>query len=186
MDVGSISKSASLRVEDVEVSLDVAPISSPAAPEKRNYPPAAPQPTQHAPLGIRFDFNSGARVQVPPRAEAQWRVCLRDLDTGNVLFDTRNKGAFVSSNKRYYVRFAVEVWELDDVGAQTEVLRHEFDARGRDVLIQLPVGTLRDSLAWFPYVARFAELHGAHYLRNVWPYHSAAGGFLPEYPACYA
>ena len=36
---------------------------------------------------------------------------LRDLDTGNILFETENQGAFVSSSKRYYVRFRVEVWE---------------------------------------------------------------------------
>ncbi len=40
------------------------------------------------------------------------------------------------------------------------VLSHDYDARGRDVLIQFPIGTLGDILAWFPYAARFAEVHG--------------------------
>jgi autotransporter strand-loop-strand O-heptosyltransferase len=41
------------------------------------------------------------------------------------------------------------------------VFSHEYDARGREILISLPVGTLGDSLAWFPYVARFAQAHDA-------------------------
>jgi autotransporter strand-loop-strand O-heptosyltransferase len=39
-------------------------------------------------------------------------------------------------------------------------LVHEYDARDRDVLIQFPIGTLGDTLAWMPYAARFGERHG--------------------------
>ena len=124
------------------------------------FPPPAAQPTQLGPHGIRFDFNQGARVVLPAREKGQWRVRLRDLDTGNILFQSDVKGAFVSSAKRFYVRFSVEVWELDDAGNTTPVLTHEYDCRGRDVLIQFPIGTLGDILAWFPYAARFGEVRG--------------------------
>jgi len=48
----------------------------------------------------------------PPRAEteAKWRVRLCDLDTGNILFESENRGAFVASSKRFYVRVKIEVW----------------------------------------------------------------------------
>ena len=118
------------------------------------YPPAAATPTQEGPLDIRFDFNFGARVMLPPGR--QWRVRLRDLDTGNVLFESKNEGAMVASSKRFFVRFGIEIWEGED-----KILTHEYDARGREVLIQFPIGTLGDILAWFPYVERFAEVHGA-------------------------
>jgi autotransporter strand-loop-strand O-heptosyltransferase len=49
---------------------------------------------------------------------------------------------------------------LDTSGVATSVLTHEYDARGRDILIQLPVGTLGDTIGWFPYAARFAKKHG--------------------------
>ncbi len=124
------------------------------------FPSPAALPTQQGTHGIRFDFNSGARVVLPERATGSWRVQLRDLDTGNILFQSNNHGAFVSSTKRYFVRFGIEISELDEAGSATLVLTHEFDARDRDVLIQFPVGTLGDILAWFPYAARFGELHG--------------------------
>jgi autotransporter strand-loop-strand O-heptosyltransferase len=136
-----------------------APADKGLVPDKPAHPNPSPQPTQVHSSWIRFDFNQGARVLLPTRVNGKWRIRLRDLDTGNILFVDENRGARVNSSKRYYVRFAIEVWSIDDAGEATEVLVHEYDARGREVLIQFPVGTLGDILAWFPYAARFAELH---------------------------
>jgi autotransporter strand-loop-strand O-heptosyltransferase len=131
-----------------------------AEPVKASFPPVAERPTQLGPDGILYDYNMGARVLLPPRTSGAWRVRLRDLDTGNILFQSENQGAFVSSAKRFYVRFGIEVWSLEASGQTIPVLTQSFDARGRSVLIQFPVGTLGDVLAWFPYAARFGHQHG--------------------------
>jgi autotransporter strand-loop-strand O-heptosyltransferase len=130
------------------------------ADSKPAYPPPAEQPTQAGPGGIRYDFNLGARVVLPNRSEGRWQVRLRDLDTGNILFHSENQGAFVNSSKRFYVRFGIEIRELDAAGTASLVFSHDYDARSQDVLIQFPVGTLGDTLGWLPYAARFAERHG--------------------------
>jgi autotransporter strand-loop-strand O-heptosyltransferase len=137
--------------------------SAAAAPpqSRRSYPPPAAQPTQAGPEGIRYDFNQGARVLLPNRTSGAWRIRLRDLETGNILFQSENKGALVAASKQYYVRVGIEVWSVDDEDTATLTFVHEYDARGRDVIVQLPVGTLGDTLGWFPYVARFAAQHGA-------------------------
>ncbi len=123
---------------------------------KPAYPPAAREPTQAGPRGLRFDFNMGARVLVPvAEGGAEWRIRLRDLDTGNTLFDTAIASGFVNSSKRWFVRFRIEAW----AGGEA-VLTHDYDARDRPVLVQFPVGTLGDTLGWFPYAARFAARHG--------------------------
>lgn len=127
--------------------------SGDAAPPKPAYPPPAPLPTQLGPRGVRFDFNEGCRV-VLPEAEHPWRVRIFDLDTGNVLYETELKAGRVSSTKRYYVRFRLDVWQQGD-----NILTHEYDATGRPVLIQFPVGTLGDTLGWFPYAVKFKERH---------------------------
>ena len=139
----------------------IQPSAATNRPEARPpYPPPAALPTQPGAENIRFDFNQGCRVQLPPRAEGTWRVRLRDLDSGNILFETETNGALVNSSKRWFIRFRVEVWSIDGEAAQPrEVLRHDYDPAGRDVLIQFPIGTLGDILAWFPYAARFAEAH---------------------------
>ena len=132
-----------------------------AAPTARSaYPPVAPDPTQVGPEGIHFDFNQGCRVALPQRRAGTWRVRLRDLDTGNILFESENQGALVNSAKRWFVRFRIEVWSLEEAPAEPRlVFTHDHDPTGREVLIQFPVGTLGDILAWFPYAARFAERH---------------------------
>ena len=49
---------------------------------------------------------------------------------------------------------------MDNAGTATPVFTHDYDARDREVLIQFPIGTLGDIMAWFPYAPRFAEVHG--------------------------
>ena len=40
------------------------------------------------------------------------------------------------------------------------MFRHDYDAADREVLIQFPVGTLGDTMGWFPYAVKFQQLHG--------------------------
>jgi autotransporter strand-loop-strand O-heptosyltransferase len=131
-------------------------ISQPAHSEhqpKPSFPPPAALPTQEGPDGLRFDFNFGARLSVPA---GKFFSQLRDLDTGNILFSTDKGGVFVQSSKRFYVRFGVEV--RNEAGDM--VLQHHYDARDREVLVTLPVGTLGDSMGWLPYAVRFQQKHG--------------------------
>jgi autotransporter strand-loop-strand O-heptosyltransferase len=149
--VAADSASGTEAAPPVAAPADVA-AAVPAAAVKPAYPPAAATPTQSGPRGITFDFNLGARVLVPP---GEWRVRLSDLDTGNTLFETPTKGAFINSSKRFYVRFGIEVWE-----GESRIFHHEYDCRDQEVLIQLPVGTLGDTIGWLPYAVRFQERHG--------------------------
>jgi len=128
--------------------------ASGSAPAKRAYPAPASIPTQQGERGIQFDFNDGCRLVLPEAAEP-WRVRLSDLDTGNILFETELKAGRVNSTKRYYVRFRLEVWQRGE-----SVFAHDYAAANREVLIQFPVGTLGDTVGWFPYAVKFKERHG--------------------------
>ena len=149
--VGPDSGGRLSRIADAPSSAEGAP----QPPGKAAYPPTAEVPTQCGPFDIRYDFNFGARVVLPAREEGEWRIRLSDRQTGNVLFESRNKGATVLSSKRFYVPFKVEVYD-----AERCVFEHAYDCRDQRVLIQFPVGTLGDTLAWFPYAVRFQEQHG--------------------------
>jgi autotransporter strand-loop-strand O-heptosyltransferase len=120
---------------------------------KRAYPAPAAIPTQEGRSGIRFDFNDGCRVMLP-EGEHPWKVRLSDMDTGNILFETEIRAGRVNSTKRYFVRVRLEIWAKGE-----SVLRHDYSAAGRDVLIQLPVGTLGDPIGWLPYAVKFKERH---------------------------
>ena len=117
-------------------------------------------PTQHGPLGIQFDFNDGCRV-VLPEGELRWRVRLSDIDTANILFETTFSTGRINSTKRYYLRGRIEVWSQDQQDKQDKlVFSHDYSAKDRDILIQFPVGTIGDTMGWFPYAVKFKEQHG--------------------------
>jgi autotransporter strand-loop-strand O-heptosyltransferase len=125
-----------------------------AKPVKRAYPAPAASPTQSL-QDIRFDFNDGCRVALP---EGQWHVRLRDLDTGNILYETDIRAGRINTTKRYYLRCRIEVWAGEPTGEP--MFRHDYCAKDREVLVQLPVGTLGDTVGWFPYAVKFQEQHG--------------------------
>jgi autotransporter strand-loop-strand O-heptosyltransferase len=108
-------------------------------------------PSCQGPECIQYDFNYGCRVQVEGEG---WRVRLLDRDADVVLFDEAVANATVSSTKRYYVNFRIEVLRHDEL-----VFEHEFDLRGKKVYARLPVGTIGDIVAWFPYVDEFRQRH---------------------------
>jgi autotransporter strand-loop-strand O-heptosyltransferase len=128
----------------------------PSEPFKPLYMPAVPTPTQEGPAGLRFDFNEGCRVLTPDNG-CDWRIRLADLDTGNTLFETSGefRAGLVRSAKRYFVRFRIEAWQDGEL-----VLSHDYDARDRDVLIQLYPFTMGDGIGWFPNAVRFQQRHG--------------------------
>jgi autotransporter strand-loop-strand O-heptosyltransferase len=122
-------------------------------PVKRAFPAPADNPTQAGPKGVRFDFNDGCRLIVA-EDRAPWKVRLKDLDTGNILFETQFNAGRVNSSKRYYVRFGIELLQEDKV-----VFTHDYSAANREVAIQFPIGTLGDTLGWLPYAIKFQEKH---------------------------
>jgi autotransporter strand-loop-strand O-heptosyltransferase len=128
------------------------PAASPHPKVPATVGPEVPQIlTQEGPRGIRFDFNDGARIALPP---GQWRVRLRDLDTANVLFDGPSEGGVVASTKHWFIRFEMEVWEHG-----VSIFRHEYDARDKPVLLRFD-RAIGDTIAWFSYAVQFQERHG--------------------------
>lgn len=143
---------------------EAAPETPVAAPEAAA--PAAPQlpkifadpvtkPTQKGPEGVLFDFNAGCRVAVPNVTDGpEWRIRFTDVDTGNTVFETTTTGGSFSSTKVYFVNFKLEVWR-----GERQVLDHTWSGKGKAIQIQIPVGTLGDAIAWFPYADHFQRKH---------------------------
>jgi autotransporter strand-loop-strand O-heptosyltransferase len=150
------------KVDIVDLKLSAtgtAPAEAEDASSLLNEEPKSPShrapsatPTQIGPLGIQFDYNGGCRVLLP---EGSWRVRLSDIDTGNILFETTIGAGRINSSKHYYLRIRIEVWSEG-----TLVFTHDYDAKGKNVLIQYPVGTLGDTIGWFPYAVKFQRAHG--------------------------
>ena len=136
------------------------------------------EPTLEAVDGIRFDFNNGLRIKFPDKGE--YRCVFKDLDTDCLLYSMDvNPGCTVESVKKFYIRFQLEIYRKDDL--KEPVFRHDLDLAGKEVLIQLPVGALGDTIAWFSFVERFQKKHGCKLFCSMAP--EIADLFRAQYPA---
>jgi autotransporter strand-loop-strand O-heptosyltransferase len=158
LDLGTFDeRTRSIAAVSGEDTASAPPVSAPEPkPVKRAYPAPAAVPTQSGAQGIRFDFNDGCRVVLP---EGKWHVRLRDLDTGNILYETDIGAGRIHTTKRYYLRCRIEVWAAGEHRSEP-IFRHDYSAEDRDVLVQFPIGTLGDTMGWFPYAVKFQEQHG--------------------------
>ncbi|MCD7873496.1 MAG: hypothetical protein LUH17_00555, partial [Acidaminococcaceae bacterium] len=111
--------------------------STTAKPYMRFY--AGPVTQDSGQLGIRFDFNYGARVEVPA---GDYRVRFLDRDACLTLYDAAASGVLVTSSKKYFVDFRIEVYEKGKL-----IFAHDLNLEGKKVLIKFPVGILGDILA---------------------------------------
>jgi autotransporter strand-loop-strand O-heptosyltransferase len=112
-------------------------------------------PTQLGPHDIRYDFNKGCRLKLPVLSNGEkWRLQFFDLATYNVVFDLETEGGSFQSTKIYYVPFRIVCWKDGK-----KVFEHEYCAKNMNVQIQIPIGTLGDAIAWFPYAESFQNKH---------------------------
>ena len=132
-------------------------------PPVQNEPPKEPtfvlpptEPVLEAVDGIRFDFNNGLRVRFPEKGE--YRCVLKDLDTDCLLYSMDVKpGCTVESVKKFYIRFRLEIYRKGEL--EKPIFTHNLALNGKEVLIQLPVGALGDTIAWVSFVERFQRKH---------------------------
>ena len=125
--------------------------------EKRTFAPPPEEPTQVAVDGITFDFNYGLRVKFPEKGN--YKCVFLDRESGALLYSMEvPSGVIVESRKKFFVNFALEIYRTDDL--EKPIFSHDLDMREKDVLIQLPVGALGDTIAWFSYIERFRTMHG--------------------------
>lgn len=114
-----------------------------------------PRPAMVGPENIRYDFNYGCRVELPVIGpDRKWKIRYTDMVTANIIFETETPGGTFQSTKTYFVPFRIEVW-LDD----SKVFTHALSLQDKLVQVQIPVGTLGDVIAWFPYVDLFQKKH---------------------------
>jgi autotransporter strand-loop-strand O-heptosyltransferase len=106
----------------------------------------------NGPEGILYDFNYGCRVQVPVDG---WRVRMLDIEANSLVFDQAvEANVTVTSRCKYFTRFRLEV-----IDGERIVFSHDYDARGKQVIMRMGSTALGDSLAWIPIIDAFRERH---------------------------
>ncbi|MCQ2396499.1 MAG: autotransporter strand-loop-strand O-heptosyltransferase [Lentisphaeria bacterium] len=148
----------SASVQNATGDPDLAPGQKrPEGAQKSIYGEIPQIPVLDAVDGIKFDFNHGIRILFPPENKKIYHVTFLDIDTGVVLYSNDTvPGAFITSVKKFYIRFRLII---NEKGNDKPVFEHDMDLTDKEVMVQLPVGTIGDSIGWFSYVERFQQKH---------------------------
>lgn len=101
--------------------------------------------------GLKIDFNSGARVQLPV---GNWHVKISDYDSGLVAFDDDASDCILVSAEKYFIRWQVEVWQNG-----LPVFEHVLDLEDQEVFLFMAGGALGDSISLFPYIRMLQQYY---------------------------
>lgn len=135
------------------------PAETPEKNEDKIYGNIAEYPRFEAIDGVKFDFNDGIRVMIPKNGRP-WRVAFSEAGSNVYIYNSIvQPGGIIGSVKKYFINFRLELFRP---GESTPAFTHDFNAENRDVMIQMPVKTLGDAIAWFPYAYRFKEKHNCN------------------------
>lgn len=124
------------------------------------------QPHVYAPEGITFDFCWGLRIHIPETpVRPKYRVKYWDMDDEHLVYnEVVGAASWIQSLTHYYKRYSIEI---SDATTGDTVFVHEFNLKGKPVLISFPVDTVGDTLAWFKAVEEFGKIHQCRLLVSV-------------------
>lgn len=124
--------------------------------------------------GVTFDYNDGLRVYTSDKIEANsLRMVIENTETHTMLSNSvLPVGMLISTNKKYYTKYDFKIYNNQEYEAYVKEIQynpsypepkvlfeHKFDLSNKFVMIQMPVGTVGDTLAWFPYIELFKNEH---------------------------
>jgi len=121
-----------------------------------------------------YSFMKQAKVSIKGDSDKEYTVEFIDQDTDKVIFKSLIKTwHWAATNRSYYTRWLVRVSADGEL-----VSEHYLDLAGKRVLMSLGSKSLGDTLAWFPYFEKFAQLHSCSVVVSTF-WNSL---FIKEYP----
>jgi autotransporter strand-loop-strand O-heptosyltransferase len=144
----------------------------------KHHLPFAPSITDER-SGIRLDFCWGLRILFPDWTYGEkYRLQVFDFKSKlQILDEIIPAEEYYVSEKKYLVDYGIIISNAD---TGEEILRHRFDCAGKDVVINMPVPTMGDSIAWFQAAVNF-EMRSGCRLFVAMPEHTRKL-FEPDHP----
>lgn len=116
------------------------------------------QTLDQSPAQFDCHFIDGAYLQIHADGHNRYRVDIQDLDEPDYLLQTEIAGGeWVRSPQNYFVRWGITVYDL--ANANQPVFEHQYACQNKRVYIAFESKALGDTLAWFPAVEAFRQLH---------------------------
>ena len=126
--------------------------------------------------GLRLDFNSGLRLQVPGNEADSYRVVIGNAESGEVYFDEEVSHTVLVSFEKYFMPWQIEVFYHGE-----HIFSHTLDLDGQEVFFPFLSGALGDAIALLPYVAEFIRRWHCRPRVSIAPYlRDMAARYYPE------
>lgn len=114
------------------------------------------EPSCTAKYGIKFDFCYGLRVYIPETLKGRkFLLSAVDLTSGLKISEAELTGGdYWCTEQHYFIPIGFQIMEI---GTGELVIEHHYMAKDRLVVVDMPVPTLGDSIAWFSYCDAFRK-----------------------------
>ena len=100
-------------------------------------------------------FVNGPYLEVVGESSNEYLVKFTNKKNGQVLYETNLKsGHWGKCNFEYFIDWKIDVYKDDEV-----VYTHEINLENKKVFIAFDSKALGDTLAWFPYIETFRQIH---------------------------
>lgn len=66
-------------------------------------------------------------------------------------------GTYLCSTKKFFISYRLLIYNIDN--NREPIYTHNYNAYGKDVVIQYPDGAIGDTIGWFSYMERFQKKH---------------------------
>jgi len=107
-----------------------------------------------------ISFTDGVKAEVIGNDDKKYKIKFYDLDQDKLVYETEIKTNMWSSpNKKGYVNWRVEIYEIKNDGSHILVERKDLDLKGKKVKVVLDTESLGDLLAFIQPVEEFRKKH---------------------------
>jgi autotransporter strand-loop-strand O-heptosyltransferase len=109
---------------------------------------------------INISFIDGAKAEVLGKLDKKYKAKFYDLDKNQLVYESELKNnMWCSPNKKSYVRWRVEVYEIENDSKQTLIEKQDLEPKGKKVKVILDTESLGDLLAFIQPIEEFRKKH---------------------------
>lgn len=106
---------------------------------------------------ITIHFIDGPFVEINGQFDETYDVHFIDSETNSVVYQTTLKtNQWAKCSRKWVTK-----WKIRVSSHSGDVFEHNFDPKGKRILISLESSSLGDTLAWFPYISEFQIKHNS-------------------------
>lgn len=116
------------------------------------------KPSIKIPLTINCHFVNGANCEILSDYDSNYLVRFIDNDKNEVLLSSKVKNnQFAKHLHSYYITYRIQVSSIEE---KTILFDECINLKNQRVYIHIDSKGLGDTIAWFPYIEKFKNLHG--------------------------